>query len=137
MGGMDRPLCARSVYTTIFNCCITCLIVYVALYIGAKIDVDTHLPIPPHLRDVPGIFLEESSTSGVSGTSLRTSDQTPPLSGPRATGLGFFTPDAAGPSTRSRAQQQNNRPMFGPKGTLARKAQSVRLLLHNFSLLTP
>lgn len=99
-------------------------------------NVDTHIPIPPHLRDIPSMFLEVPSTSGVYSTGSRANDQTYASSAPRATGLGFFTPDAVGPSTRSRAQQQVIKPMFGPKDTLARKAQSVRLLPHNLSLLT-
>lgn len=109
----------------------------VPLYIGAKINVDTHIPIPPHLRDIPSMFLEVPSTSGVYSPGSRANDQPYASSAPpRATGLGFFTPDAVGPSTRSRAQQQVMKPMFGPKDTLARKAQSVRLLPHNPSLLT-
>lgn len=101
---------------------------------GAKIDVDAHLPIPPHLRDVPSIFLEESPTSGIYGTDLRARDQPP---APRATGQGFFSPDAADPPTRSRAQQQNIRSMIGSKEVLTRKPQSVPRLPHKTSLLTP
>lgn len=97
---------------------------------GAKVDVNAHLPIPPHLRDVHSIFLEESPTSGIYGTDLRARDQTPSSSAPRTTGLGFFTPDAADPSTRNRAQQQNIRSMLGSKDVLTRKPQSVPRLLH-------
>ena len=126
LGRSKQP--SLTIYLHISSC--------VFLYIGAKIDIDTHIPIPPHLRDIPSILLEESSASGIYSTGLRANDQTPSSSAPRATGLGFFTPDV-GPSTRSRAQQQIGRPMLGSKETLARKAQSVRLLPHKLSLLTP
>jgi hypothetical protein len=136
VGGMDRPLCARCVYSIHPFHHLSHILCH-DLLIGANINVDTHLPIPPHLRDLPSIFLEDPPTGTIYGTDLRSRDQTPSSSAPRATGLGFFTPDAADPSTRSRAQQQNTRYMLGSKDVLTRNPQSVPRALHKLYLLTP